>query len=88
MRSMYRPMKEIRVLCYSGTRAFQRPVAFHDGRDWVSILRILDHEIVSGPNRNDSVAEWFQVLHAGGGISWLRREGGKWFISEVLLAEA
>lgn len=82
MRPSNRPVKEVRVFCYSGTRTHPRPTAFHDGDSWIQILRILDHEIVSGPGRNDPVVEWFQVLQAGGGISWLCRNGGKWLISE------
>ena len=73
---------EVNVVCYSGDRADQRPRIFHSGGSWCRILRILDHEMISGPNRGDPVVERFQVLKEGGGIVWLCREGDIWFLSE------
>jgi len=72
----------VAVRCYSGVRHAQRPRAFHDGAQWVEILRILDHERISGPCRNDPVHDRYQVLTTRGEIIWLSREGELWYILE------
>ena len=71
--------EEIPVLCYEGTRAVQRPRAFHHGGRWVQVSEILDHELVSGPNRGDPVVEWFQVRTDVLGTVWISLDNEKWF---------
>jgi hypothetical protein len=74
-------LRPVRVRSYEGLRGKQKPRAIWIETDVPrAVLRILNRELESGPQRGDEVREWFQVLLEDGSIVWVCRKADQWFL--------